>query len=251
MTYKIETHCHSEYSFDSALSIETIIEKCNQIGIQGIVLCDHDKCSVTIEDEKLFEKGNIRLFKAIEFTTFEGIHIIGISSQIKALEKESHFYTIRELIKYLNQINAAIIIPHPFHETGLMGNKVVNSESCKYALTYADYIEVDNYRYGESSKICNLMKEFENLTGLIGSDAHAANSIAAYYNSIEVSEIESFKFSEFKDIVGKNINKTRRLCHTRWYWHKKNIKRSRLYQWILHLFPAEFRRKLKNSLFNK
>ena len=122
---RIETHCHSHHSFDSEMSIAHIVEACKKWGIGGIVVCDHDTCGITPEEEALFADNGIRLFKAIEFTTKTDAHIIGVSPRIKTIEKERGHYTVGELINALQSIGATIIIPHPSHGTGIVGNGMV------------------------------------------------------------------------------------------------------------------------------
>ena len=241
---RIETHCHSHHSFDCNSSIEGIIDSCKQRGIEGIVICDHDVCDITPEEEALFSKSGIRLFKAIEFTTKTDAHVIGVSPKIKELQKERFYYSLGELIDELIAIRATIIIPHPNHVTGIIGNGKISDVEIDKALSAAHLVEKDNFRYGKTT--WNQQKLYSQIKWVIGSDAHSAKNVGAFVN--EVSEIKG----DFLSIIlsGK-ITHRRNMVHGRGYWMMKSVKASAVYQFLLKLFPTELRRKVKNMIMNK
>lgn len=74
---RADLHIHSEYSYDSYETIESIIEKAKENNIDFIAVCDHD----AIEGSKLLLKQNdISCISGIEIDCFfksEVIHILG------------------------------------------------------------------------------------------------------------------------------------------------------------------------------
>lgn len=239
----IETHCHSHHSFDSNTSIADIIATCEQRNVKGIVICDHDVCDVTPEEERMFVEHGITLFKAIEFTTQTDAHVIGVSHRIKELQQPRSYYELNDLIVKLQSIGATIIIPHPDHGTGIAGNGKIDSESIDKAFRAAHLVEMENYRYGKTRT--DLSKKYPHLRYVIGSDAHSAKSVGSFVN--EVSEMND----TFLSTMSNGIAHKKNAEHGRGYWIMKAVKRSAPYQMLLLLFPAELRRKIKNTIINK
>lgn len=240
----IETHCHSHHSFDCNTSIQSIIETCKVRDIKGIVICDHDVCGITEEEEALFDINGIKLFKAIEFTTQTDAHVIGVSMRIKELQQERFFYSLDELINKLQAMGAAIIIPHPNHGTGIVGNGNIPQESIEKAFFAAHFVEKENLRYGKTSS--DIIKKYADKVLLIGSDAHSAKHVGAFVNRVASIEEDFITTMQCCGLAGfKNEE------HGKGYWIMRSIKKSNLYQFLLKLFPAELRRNIKNKIINK
>lgn len=174
--YKFISHVHTKYSFDCHTEISEIVKRCNEIKAKCILISDHDIYGLTIEDEKLFENSNIKLLKGIEFTTFEKIHIIGVSDNIKILEKPRFYYKSVDLVNKIKSIGGHVIIPHPSHKTGLFGNNI-EKKKIDQILIKSDFIEKYSYKYGR----CN--SNFQ-IPIICGDDAHTASEIGNCYNKI-------------------------------------------------------------------
>lgn len=247
MKYSIETHCHSCYSHDCATLIKNIAQKSHSLGLTHLIINDHDNCGISEFDINVFNNIGVALLKGIEFTTKEGVHIIGVNPLIKKFERESYFYSGKELIDLLQSLNAYIIIPHPYHKTGLIGNENTTTEVIEYVLGRAHFIEIDNYKYGETPNWETLINHHKNLVPLIGSDAHSADMVGAMINTFEGPE-------QIDDILGYMhthlINHQYNRKHTAIYWKLKKMQSTCIYQFVLHLFPKETRKRIKNILFN-
>lgn len=241
---RIETHCHSYHSFDCNTSIEGIISACINRNINGIVICDHDVCDITKEEEALFKDSGIKLYKAIEFTTKTDAHIIGISPQIKDLQKPRFFYSVDDIIEKLQKIGAVIIIPHPNHATGIVGNGKISLHSIEMAFTAAHFVEKENFRYGKTSS--DIIRQFSDKVLLIGSDAHSSKNVGAFVN--EVNEIKSDFLATMQSSKIIHIKNEE---HNKGYWIMRAIKKSAPYQFLLKCFPDDLRRNIKNKLINK
>lgn len=240
---RIETHCHSYHSFDSLAKIEDIIAECKKKDINALVLNDHDVCNITDNEQQQFKDNNIDLIKAIEFTTSEGVHIIGVDNNITSLQNKPFFYKAKNLVDQLLKINAWIILPHPGHETGIFGNKKISKQDSHFCLRKAHFIEKNNYRYGQSKDIESILLKYKNLKPLVGSDAHKASDIGIFYNEIGIFTEDVFKNlyeNEYKCVVTKERG--------RLYFFKRKIKKMKIYQFLLHQFSAEFRMTIKKKL---
>jgi predicted metal-dependent phosphoesterase TrpH len=241
----IETHCHSCYSHDCHSPIKKIIKQSKKRNVTHIIINDHDCYELSVEDETFFSDNNITLLKAIEFTTKEGVHVIGVNDKIKDIEKRPFSYSCKELIMLLKKINGVIIIPHPMHGTGIIGNKNVDKNVIDFVLSSADFIEKNNRKYGCLDNYEEVLKKYPNLTGLIGSDAHKVSNVAAFVNEIDIatnfdSVFEELKINEIRYVVNKQPSKSN--------IYVRKIKRSVVYQFSLSLMGKKTRKKIKNLL---
>ena len=239
----LETHCHSHHSFDCNTAIADIIATCEQRGIKGIVICDHDVCGITPGEEQLFDEHEVKLFKAIEFTTNTDAHVIGVSPRIKELEKPRFHYELGELIQRLQAIDATIIIPHPNHGTGIIGNGKIPSDVIDKAFRAAHFAEMENYRYGKTRT--SFSDKYPHLRLVIGSDAHSSKSVGSFVNKVDAVK-DTLRLS-----LNQEIQYVKNAEHGRSYWMMKAVKRTSLYQMIINILPANVRREIKNKLINK
>lgn len=185
----ISTHCHSHYSFDCKTTIEDIIESCLKSNIQCLLITDHDVFSLSNEDIEKFVNKGIRILEAIEFTTSESAHVIGVCDGIKKLEKPRYHYSAREISSALKGMGGWVILPHPTHKTGLLNGKVSN-EDADYCLKLADFIEIESSKYGLFD-VSDVLKKYENLKPVISDDAHHKNDIGLRMNYVNLTNLES------------------------------------------------------------
>lgn len=240
----IETHCHTYHSFDCNTTISDVVASCERRSVKGIVVCDHDVCGITPKEEKMFVENGICLYRAIEFTTKTDAHIIGVSNRIKELQQPRFHYGVEELIEKLQEIGACIIIPHPYHKTGIIGNGKISQAVIDKAFYAAQFVEKENYRYGKIQE--DLKEKYPNLHYLIGSDAHSARDVGAFVN--QVNEIQNDFLST---MLSGDISFHKNAEHGCLYQMMKSVKRSAPYQKLLHLFPEKLRRNIKNKLINR
>jgi predicted metal-dependent phosphoesterase TrpH len=242
MEIRIETHCHSCYSPDCYSPIAKIIAMGKKRGLTHIIINDHDCYGLSPDDENLFAQSNIELLKAIEFTTSEGVHIIGVHSEIKKLQKKVFSYDCQTLIKVLQKEKAVIIIPHPLHTTGVLGNRAVDETTKHRVLSAANFIETGNRKYGTLPAPTELLDQYPNLRALIGSDAHKVKHVAAFVNIVmtnkkDVVIFDILKEETIKHVINKEISKTELFI--------RRIKRSVLYHLTLTLTNAKMRKRIK------
>lgn len=246
---KLVSHCHTHHSFDSSMSIESLIDESLKFGVNCIVINDHDVFSVSEEELNLFKENNILVIKAIEFTTKEGVHVIGIDNLIEKLEKPAFHYTVIELLECLNSLGGQIVFPHPFHSTGIYGNSKVDDETFCKAIECANGFEVDNYRYGPTprfliEKILNLNNS---ITKLIGSDAHKKGEVAAFVNVYETIELNDYipNYTELFSIQPKHLVLKKR---SNLYFKFKKFQKSSFYQSLIGMVGYNNRQKIKMLL---
>lgn len=174
---KLASHIHTLYSPDCDVEIDAIVNALSRKNFDACILCDHDVFGLRKNDELFFSEAGIKVFRGIEFTCKEGIHIIGVADNIKELERPPFYYEALQLCHLLKDFNALIIVPHPEHATGVLGGRLKKA-TIKELLDLADFFESKSFKYGGS-------KRYRNIPSIGGDDAHYVKDIGNVYNVVE------------------------------------------------------------------
>ncbi len=248
---KTEFHSHSHHSFDSRLEPRVIVSRCKSQQINNIVICDHDTFNLSEDESYLFVDAGIVVLKAIEFTTREGIHIIGMGEKIKKIEMPAYHYSAIDLIHVLQENRFFISLPHPSHSTGIIGNKNTDSDLIEFCMSRAHFIEANNFRYGKTFNIDAFLHLFPNLKMIAGSDAHRAAEVGRFSiltDGMEIKDNSCITESVLQTIYDLPIEIRDQASRSKYYFVLRKIKTSKLYQKILNYFPAKLRKNIKRFL---
>ena len=155
---KIDFHIHSEYSFDSLMKIERIIDIGKKKGLNGLAITDHGSVKGGLEGEKLGKNRGIVVIPGIEVVTDE-CEILGLFLN-EGLKSRTALDTIDEVRRQ----GGISVIAHPFKRGRKIGNSLLET---------ADGIEGFNSRcsYSENRSARKIAAEY-NLPMTAGSDAH-------------------------------------------------------------------------------
>ncbi len=177
MKLKIDMHVHSEESFDSRLTLEKIAELSKIKGLDGVVICNHDKAFVT---EKIIY--GVHLYPGIEISTDKG-HLLGlfINGEVEAAT---------DFFEAANRIKAAgglVFLAHPYQSRRKSKSK---HDACINAVAkILDGIEVQNSRACSYVKKANsYAMDAANRHALLisaGSDGHTEKEIGASYVTLD------------------------------------------------------------------
>ncbi|HAS73537.1 MAG TPA: hypothetical protein DCS67_05280 [Clostridiales bacterium UBA8960] len=176
---KIDFHIHTEKSDDSNAKVEDIIRKAEEVGLDGIVILDHntmqwDACS-SLKETKL------KVYRAGEYSTEDGhIIVIGATTPLENIctFKSGRFETTCILSNAKAQ-DAFIIMAHPY--------RWIHKPPSDALLSQVDAIEIYNSRncllrnnFDANTKAQDAAKRL-NLPMLSGSDAHFVSEIGNSY----------------------------------------------------------------------
>ena len=167
----IDTHLHeSKYSLDSRVSLEEIVERAREIGLDGVCITDHESSEIKNEARELSESTGFLIIVGAEILTFEGdMTIFGLP---KLPDKMLH---ARDLVELVQAHSGAAISAHPYRKNhrgmgdhmralkGLSGIEAFNGSTKLYQNLYA-------YELSQG-----LM-----LPALGGSDAHVVSQVGKY-----------------------------------------------------------------------
>ena len=169
---KADFHIHTEYSMDCDISLEEIISRCQETGINCIAIADHDAVDGALKMQSL---APFPVIVAEEILTPHG-EIMGMFLK----ERIPSGLSIEQTISYIRAQGALVCLPHPF--APFRGLKLDNKR-LEELVEQIDIIEVFNARsplLRDSNKACTFAEKY-NIPGIAGSDAHTLNEIGNTY----------------------------------------------------------------------
>lgn len=177
---KIDLHLHtSERSMCSIASAEEQITTAIQMGLDAIVITDHD-CMI---DETVLETLNrkyrpFKIYGGIEIRINENGHdediiVIGLHQDVLTQKK----WTYEELHQFVISNNGFIGLAHPYRYRDFITVDVEN---------YPPHaIEIFSSNIGNDKKEMRLqLKEKLNCNLMVNSDSHSIHSTGKYYNKL-------------------------------------------------------------------
>jgi hypothetical protein len=190
---KLDLHVHTEYSQDSNTSIEEIVRRCCEVGLDGYAITDHD--TINGLPEALAKKSGLIVIPGIEISS-RGCHILalGINDQNKEYPNK---LSMLKTVEFIHEFGGLAILAHPYG----LPRSWVNSKEVREA--EFDAIEVANsaqipYHLIERLNR-NLAKDL-NLPTTGGSDSHILSTIGRSYTMIDA---KSRKVEDILDSVRK------------------------------------------------
>lgn len=207
---KIDCHVHSKASLDSYQNFETILDRLDDRGLQGVVIVDHNDMTGGASLSELVEKRypdsskRPRIFRGAEYSTEYGhLIVLGLRTPLEdLLNSEGRKFKHREIIESARMQNAFIIWAHPF--------RIKSKPPSDQLLKEVDAIEVFNARtsfvrgnYQANSLAVEAAKRL-NLPIVAGSDGHLPYEIGNAYIEVDCP-LEAFDFSKLSQMTYRAI----------------------------------------------
>jgi predicted metal-dependent phosphoesterase TrpH len=162
-----DLHVHSNYSKDGESSIEEILRKAEEEGLDAIAITDHD--SVDGAKHALTIPSAVLVIPGIEVSTKQGhLLVLGVTEIIPA------GLDVVDTVNIARRMGALLILPHPYHiwRHGVARRK-------KVGMSVVDAVESFNSRYivgSANHKAARIAKRLgKPCVG--GSDAHNAKFV--------------------------------------------------------------------------
>ena len=176
---KADLHIHTCYSIDCLTSLEQIVERCLELGINCIAIADHNTIAGAL---KLREIAPFKVIVAEEILTPVG-EIMGLFLS----EEVSRGLSPQKTISRIRSQGGLVAIPHPFgRSTPWNTNPLTSTE----VLSNVDIIETFNSRTpfsNSNARAWKLAKE-QVKAASAGSDAHTLGEIGRAY--VEMPEFD-------------------------------------------------------------
>ncbi len=212
---KADLHIHTAYSVDCTMSLEQIVSRCLEVGINCLGVADHNTIAGAL---KLKEMAPFSIIVGEEILTLDG-EVIGFFLTHEVPGKLS----IEETIAQIKAQNGLVCIPHPYDRLRL---SVFRDQVFEDIMPEVDIIEVFNARSlssGSSTRAAKMAQKYGKLASA-GSDAHTLPEIGnAYVEMPEFNCKDEFLASLAKGkISGNKSNPTARFVST-WNRLKKRL----------------------------
>ena len=196
---KADFHIHTEYSMDCNTSLDKIIKRCGEVGVNCITVSDHGVIEGALEMQK---RAPFKVIVAEEILTTQG-EIIGMFLK-EVIPSE---LPVSETIARIREQGGLVCIPHPFDliRTSALKDKVIEEIAGEI-----DIIEVFNARnpLPHSSAKARAFAEKHGMAMSAGSDAHTTNEIGnAWVEMPEFSGSDDFlEALRAGEITGRRTN---------------------------------------------
>ncbi len=181
---RADLHIHTKYSYDSNMSLESIVNRCLKVGINCVAIADHGTIAGALE---LKEIAPFEVIVAEEILTPLG-EIMGLFLR----EGVPSGISAEEAIAQIRAQKGLVCLSHPFDR--LRG--IVDYREMERLLPEIDIIEVFNSRVmldGPNRK-AKLFAQEHGLLCSAGSDAHISNEIGrAYVEMPEFNGSDEFR----------------------------------------------------------
>lgn len=184
---RIDLHIHTCYSRDCTTSLKSIIRRCQQIGLGGVAITDHNTIAGALEMKRI---APFPVIVGEEIRSQKG-EIIGFF----LTEEVPKRLSAEETVARIKAQGGLVCIPHPFDR--LRPRSIIRSDVWEKLMPYVDIIEVFNSRVMFPSADRDTSRYFAQSNGFLasaGSDAHTPGEVGrAYVEMPEFNDAAEFK----------------------------------------------------------
>lgn len=165
---KLDMHCHSSYSPDSDFSVEDVLAHAKRIGLDGVVVTDHNQIKGSLKAYEKAKDMNLVVIRGTEISSCDG-HILayGISETVPRGLSAS------ETLEHIGKLGGVAVAAHPFRwYTGLKKRTILSN---KFSVFEANNGRSLNSTNTKVERLANRIGK--GVTG--GSDAHGPSELGS------------------------------------------------------------------------
>ena len=174
---EVDLHVHSEASYDGHEPIELILEHAADIGLDAVVITDHDTIEASVVAAELAPEYGLVGIPGVEISTADG-HLLGVGID----EMPETGRPMRETVAAVQDQGGVAVVPHPFQRTrhGVRKRRLKQVDP--------DAIETFNAWLftGYRNRRARQYAARYGYPGVGGSDAHSLLTVGRAYTEIEV-----------------------------------------------------------------
>lgn len=180
VTVAIDPHVHSEGSYDGHEPVELLLEQASEIGLDGIVVTDHDDIEESLRAADIAAEYGLLGIPGVEVSTADG-HLLAIGVE----ERPDPRDPLDETVEAVRDQGGVAVVPHPFQRTrhGVRKRRI---RDC-------DAIEVFNSWVftGYRNRRAKQFAAKHDYPGLAASDAHSALYLGRAYTELTIRGADS------------------------------------------------------------
>jgi predicted metal-dependent phosphoesterase TrpH len=173
---RIDPHVHSTGSYDSETPIRRILERAQAVGLDGVVVTDHDAIEASIHAAELAPSYGLIGIPGVEVSTADG-HLLALGVEERPPAGRRLIETIREI----RCRGGIAVVPHPFQRS--------KHGVRRRAIRECDGIEIYNAHaitgfWNWRAQAFAIAQDYS-LIG--GSDAHVATTIGCAHTEVWIN----------------------------------------------------------------
>ncbi|ADD05578.1 PHP domain protein [Natrialba magadii ATCC 43099] len=112
LPFTIDFHVHSDDSYDGHEPIELILEHATDIGLDGVVITDHDEIGESLRAAELAPEYGLIGIPGVEVSTRHG-HLLAIGVE----ERPDPGRPFMDTVETVREFGGIAIVPHPFQRS--------------------------------------------------------------------------------------------------------------------------------------
>ncbi|QLG63638.1 PHP-associated domain-containing protein [Halorarum salinum] len=176
---RIDPHVHSEGSYDGREPVELILEHASDIGLDGVVVTDHDSIDESLHAAELADEYGLVGIPGVEVSTAAG-HLLAIGVE----ERPRKGRPLEETIETVRDLGGVGVVPHPFQRS--------RHGVRKRWIGDCDGIEVYNSMVftGYRNRRANAFAERRGYSKLGASDAHHIRNVGRAYTELGLPDVD-------------------------------------------------------------
>jgi predicted metal-dependent phosphoesterase TrpH len=175
---RIDTHVHSAASYDGHDPVELVLEHAADIGLDGVVITDHDVMHASLEAAELAPEYGLVGIPGVEVSTANG-HLLAVGVE----EMPPRRAAFEETVSWVRDRGGVAVVPHPFQRSrhGVPRGVLKRTE--------VDAIEVYNSWLftGYKNRRARWFADRRRYPGVAGSDAHTVPFVGRAYTEIDAT----------------------------------------------------------------
>jgi predicted metal-dependent phosphoesterase TrpH len=173
---KTDLHIHTQYSGDSDITFENLVQRCTALGFGAIAITDHGTAEGALRLSK--EPTPFKVIVGEEIASDEG-EIIGLFLK----ETIPNGLSPEETIKQIRRQGGIVCIPHPFDH---YRSSALQNNTLDRIAKDIDIVEVFNARTipAQNLTLPGKFAESHNLLKGAGSDSHSVGEVGRAYITI-------------------------------------------------------------------
>jgi Predicted metal-dependent phosphoesterases (PHP family) len=179
----VELHCHSALSYDGRDTVDALLARAAEVGLDAVAVTDHDEIEASLNAVELAPEYDLVGIPGMEVTTAVG-HVLALGVR-EAVPAGRSF---EETLDRIDALGGTAVVPHPFHRSrsGVMAN--IDRDR----LAAADAIEVFNSRLltGRGNRKAERFARERGLPMTAGSDAHIAGMVGQAVTTVDIGDTD-------------------------------------------------------------